>query len=235
MKKVFRYSLRHSLPIFISFIPVGLAYGIYMQSEGFAWYWAGFCSLSVFAGSLQFVMVDFFKSGIDLFSVAGTALFVNSRHIFYGLPFMEKWKDYGLSRYFLIYAFPDEAFSLHCSNDFDDGCEEHKKMSYVFDAALVLVYWVVLSTFGGLVGSLLPIDTAGIDFALTALFIVIVVEQLRSLKGRFLPPIIAAASSALCLLILGPDSFILPSLLLTACVLLALQSIIEPKKEVSSC
>ena len=235
ISSAFVYSLKHSIPILISFIPVGLAYGIYMHSEGFAWYWSGFCSLTVFAGSLQFVMVDFFKSGISLLSVAGTALFVNSRHIFYGIPFMKEWKDYGIYKYFLIYALPDEAFSLHCSNHFDDGDPAHRKLTYVFDAALVLLYWVVLSTLGGLAGTLLSFSTEGIDFALTALFIVIVLEQLRAIRGSFLPPILAAVTGILCLLVLGPDSFILPALLITAAVLLVFRPVNEKNREERKC
>ena len=132
------YSLKHSLPIFISFVPVGLAYGILMQSAGFNWIWSGVSSLFVFAGSLQFLAVSFFAGGVSLITVVVMALLLNSRHIFYGIPFIEQWRKYGLWRLFLIYALPDETFSLHCSNDFDDGNPEDKKWTQIFDAALVL-------------------------------------------------------------------------------------------------
>ena len=227
MKNAFRYSLKHSIPILISFIPVGLAYGILMQTSGLNWVWTGACSLFVFAGSLQFLAVSFFAGGVSLLSVMIMALLLNSRHIFYGIPFLEKWKNYGIWKLFLIYALPDEAFSLHCSNTFDDGNEVNKRWTYVFDALLILLYWVSLSIIGALLGSLITFRTDGIDFALTALFIVILLEQLKAAEGRKLPAIIAGVSSIVCLLIFGPGGFILPSLLITVVLLIVLRSRIE--------
>ena len=107
MKQAFLYSLKNSLPIFVSFLPVGLAYGIVMQTAGYNWLWtAGTCA-TVLAGSLQFLMVSFFAGGASLLAVAAMALLLNSRHIFYGIPFIEKWKGYGFWRYFLIFALPE--------------------------------------------------------------------------------------------------------------------------------
>jgi 4-azaleucine resistance transporter AzlC len=223
MKKAFAYSLRHSLPILISFIPVGLSYGILMQSIGLNWAWTFCTSLFVFAGSLQFLAVSFFAGGISLATVAVMALLLNSRHIFYGLPFIEQWRKYGPWRLFLIYALPDETFSLHCSNTFDDGDPQHKKWTCIFDALLVLLYWLVLTVTGALLGSLIPFRTDGIDFALTALFIVILIEQLKAAKGSRLPAVIAAVSSVVCLLVFGPSGFILPSLLITVALLVLLR------------
>ena len=233
MKKAFLYSLRHSLPIFISFIPVGLAYGILMQSAGLNWVWTGACSLFIFAGSLQFLAVSFFAGGVSLVTVAVMALLLNSRHIFYGLPFIEQWRRYGPWRLFLIYALPDEAFSLHCSNTFDDGDARHRMWTHVFDAALVLLYWLVLSVLGALLGSLIRFDTRGIDFALTALFIVILLEQLRDAKGSRLPALAASVSSVVCLVLFGPAGFILPSLLITVVLLILLRRRIIGKEGVA--
>ena len=230
MKNAFKYSLRHSIPIMISFIPVGLAYGILMRTAGFGCVTTGLCSLFVFAGSLQFLMIGFFISGTTLVSVAVIALLLNSRHIFYGLPFIEKWRDYGAAKGFLIYALPDEAFSLHCSNDFDDGDENHKKWSYIFDALLTLVYWVAFSVIGAAAGSLISFDTTGMDFALTALFIVILLEQLKG-AGSALPCVLAAVSSVVCLLVFGASDFILPALITTVVLLFAFRKIIESGKK----
>ena len=220
MKKAFQYSLRHSIPILISFIPVGLAYGILMQTSGYNWVWTGACSLFIFAGSLQFLAVSFFAGGLSLMTVTVMALLLNSRHIFYGIPFMEQWKQYGPRKLFLIYALTDEAFSLHCSNSFDDGNKEHRMWSIIFDAMLVLVYWVSLSVIGAAIGTLIPFNTEGIDFALTALFIVILIEQLKSARGREFPALIAAVSSVVCLLVFGPSGFILPALMITVVLLM---------------
>ena len=227
LKKAFQYSLKHSIPILISFIPVGLAYGIVMVQSGRSWLCTGLCSLFVFAGSLQFLMVDFFAGGVTLLSVIVIAALLNSRHIFYGIPFIEKWRNYGPLRYFLIYALPDEAFSLHCSNDFEGNSETEKKWTYVFDALLTLLYWVFLSVIGALAGSLITFDTTGIDFSLTALFIVILINQIRDASTP-LPAIIAACSALLCLLALGPSNFILPSLLITVAALIVFRKKLDP-------
>ena len=229
MKAAFRYALRHSLPILISFIPVGLAYGILMRTAGLNWAWSGAFSIFVLAGSLQFLAVSFLAGGVSLVTVAVMALLLNSRHIFYGIPFIEQWRRYGPWRLFLIYSLADECFSLHCSNDFDDGDERHKMWSYVFDAMLVVSYWIVLSVLGGLIGSLIRFDTAGIDFALTALFIVILLEQLRGADSA-LPALIAAVSSVVCLLLFGAANFILPSLTVTVALLFVFRRRITRKE-----
>ena len=223
MKNAFRYSLKHSIPILIGFIPVGLSYGVLMQASGFDWLWTGASSLIVLAGSLQFLAVSFFAGGVSLATVAIMALLLNSRHIFYGIPFIEKWKDYGPGKIFLIYALADEAFSLHCSNCFDDGDPAHKKWSYIFCAMLIVFYWVSLSVIGALIGSLIPFSTEGIDFALTALFIVILADQIKAADGKIGPAVIAAVSSLVCLLLFGPSGFILPSLMVTVVVLTLLR------------
>ena len=172
MKNAFRYSLKHSIPILIGFIPVGLAYGVLMQANGLNWLWTGASSILIFAGSLQFLAVSFFAGGVSLITVAIMALLLNSRHIFYGIPFIEKWKDYGL----------------------------------------------------------VPFRTDGIDFALTALFIVILLEQLKSAGGKAEPAVIAAVSSLICLLVFGPSNFILPSLMITVFLLTLLRNKLSPRE-----
>lgn len=226
MNRALKYAFKHSLPILISFIPVGLAYGILMRSSGYSTWLTGICCLSVLAGSLQFLMIDFFSGATPLVSVAVISFLLNSRHIFYGLPFLEKWKNYGWSKLFLIYALTDEAFSLHCSNEFEDVSEKDKKLTYVFSALFVLIYWFSISIIGALVGSLLTFNTAGIDFALTGLFIVILIDMILS-SETCIPAVIAAVSSLICLYIFKPNSFILPSLLLTVASLFVFRKKIE--------
>ena len=186
MTKTLRYAVKHSFPIFISFIPVGLAYGVLMESAGYNFVWTGACSLFVLAGSLQYLMVSFFAGGVSLATVAVMALMVNSRHIFYGLSFIEKFRSFGLWKYFLIFSLTDENYSLHCSHNFPDDINE--KWAYVVTASMAWMYWVVLSIAGALIGTLIPFDTTGIDFALTALFIVILIEQMKGADNRLPPP-----------------------------------------------
>ena len=203
MRKTAVYAFHHSIPILIGFFPVGIAYGLLMQQAGYNFLWSGACSLFVLAGSLQFLMVTF-----------------------YGLSFIDKFRSFGPWRWFLIYSLCDENYSLHCSHDF--GPDVNEKWAYVLTAAFVTFYWVALSMLGGLVGSLIPFDTTGIDFALTALFTVIGVDQLRGARTR-IPAVVAAVSSIGALLLLGPDRFLLPSLLVTVAALTLLRPVLEPK------
>ena len=201
MRKTAAYAFHHSIPILIGFFPVGIAYGLLMQQAGYNFLWSGA-------------------------TVAVLALLLNSRHIFYGLSFIDKFRSFGPWRWFLIYSLCDENYSLHCSHDF--GPDVNEKWAYVLTAAFVTFYWVALSMLGGLVGSLIPFDTTGIDFALTALFTVIVVDQLRGARTR-IPAVVAAVSSIGALLLLGPDKFLLPSLLVTVAALTLLRPVLEPK------
>lgn len=226
MKKTFVFAFRRSLPILISFFPVGLAYGLLMQNAGYNFLWTGACSLFVLAGSLQFLMVSFFAEGTPLATVAVMSLLLNSRHVFYGLSFVEKFRSFGPWRWFLIYSLCDENYSLHCAYRPEEGVIE--KWAYVLTAALVTFYWLVLSMLGTLIGNLITFDTTGIDFALTALFVVILLDQLRD-AGTKLPAGIALLSSSVCILLFGAANFILPSLLLTVAALTVLRPRLEPK------
>lgn len=231
-------------------MPVGLAYGILMQTTGYNWIWTGLTSLFVFAGSLQFLMVTFLAGGTSLVIVALMAFLLNSRHIFYGIPFINKWKDYGPWKAFLIFALPDETFSLHCANVVDEENKKLKMFTYIFTAALDFFYWVAMSILGAVLGSFIHFDTSGIDFALTALFIVILIEQImgclkmeshrakqtlkpaeeKKTSGKaalLLPALIALVSSIACLIIIGPDNFILPSLVITVVLLFIFRGKIE--------
>lgn len=217
-----KYSLKRSIPIMVGFFPVGFAYGVMMADAGYGPMWSAISSLFVYAGSLQMLMISFFRSTMPITAIAVTALLLNSRHIFYGLSFIEKFKSYGPWKYFLIYALPDEAYSLLCSYKPIDGVEE--KWVHIFSSALIWIYWIVFSMLGGAAGELIPFDTSGIDFALTALFVVIFTDQIKTASSK-LPCIIAAVSSLACIAVFGRDSFLLSSL----CITVAVVMLLEPK------
>lgn len=228
LKKSFSYALRHSLPIFAGFLPLGLAYGVLMQNAGYNALWTGATCLFVFAGSLQFLMISFFTTSISYVTVAVMALLINSRHIFYGISLIEKFRNFGLWKYYLIYSLTDENYSLHCSAKMEEGMDE--KWTYIFTATLTLLYWTVSCVLGSLIGTLITIDMTGVDFALTALFVTILLDQLKDAVSR-LPAVVAMFSSIICLLIFGPDNFILPSLIITVAALTVLRHTIATEKE----
>ena len=224
MAKAFRYALKHSLPILISYIPVALAYGVLMQNCGYNFVWTGACSIFVLAGSLQYLMVTFFAGGVSLLTVAIMSLLLNSRHIFYGLSFIEKFRTFGPWKYFLIYSLTDENYSLHSSHHFESDVNE--KWAYVLTAFLSISYWIILSIIGALIGSMLPFNTTGIDFAMTALFIVICVNQWRETSCH-LPAKTGFFCGMLCLALFGPSGFILPALIAVSALLLIFRHTIQ--------
>ena len=225
MKQTFLYAFRRSIPIMLGFFPLGIAYGVLMESVGYNFLWSSLTSVTVFAGALQFLMVDFFRDGTPLITVALLALLLNSRHIFYGLSFVERFRSFGSgSRLFLIYSLSDESYSLHCAYKPQEGVNE--KWAHLFSAGFVVFYWLLFTFMGGLVGQLITFDTTGIDFSLTALFVVILIDQMRGAKTK-LPAAIAVVSGIVCILIFGAANFILPSLLVTVAVLCLLRSRLE--------
>lgn len=224
IKNSFKYSLERSVPILIGFFPVGTVYGLMMSAAGYNFLWSVAASLFVYAGSLQMLMISFFRSDMSILTIAVTALLLNSRHMFYGLSFIEKFRSYGAWKWFLIYGMPDESYSLLCSYVPREGVEE--KWVHIFSTGLIWIYWIAFSVLGGLVGQLITFDATGIDFALTALFIVILLDQIKS-TGMKLPALIGGVSSVLCIIILGRDNFLLPSLAVTMLVLLILRNKLE--------
>ncbi len=205
----------------IGYFPLGIAFGILMSKAGYNFIWSAFTSLFVYAGSLQMLMVSFFSEGTPISLIAVTALLLNSRHIFYGLSFVEKFRGYGFSKYFLIYGMSDESYSLLCS--YTPEKEINEKYVHIFSTALIWIYWITFSILGGIIGQLITFNTDGIDFALTALFTVILVERIKASDSK-LSAVISLISSVLCLAIFGRDSFLLPSLILTVAMLVAVKN-----------
>ena len=231
MKKNLLYAFKRTIPILAGFFPLGLAYGILMMKAGYSFLWTGFTCVTVLAGSLQFLMLDFLASGVPVGTIIVMALLLNSRHIFYGLSFIDKFKQYGPWKYFMIYSLADESYSLLCSVKSQEGTDE--KTVNILSSGFVVFYWTLFSMLGGLVGSWITFDTTGIDFALTALFVVILLDQMRGAKS-LLPAGIAAVSCIVCILIFGTSNFILPSLAITVAALLIFRTqmgYVSAKKE----
>lgn len=229
MKSTVRYAFLKSLPVLFGYVFLGIAFGILMQQAGFPVWMSLLISLIVYAGSMQFVLVSLLSSGASVMLTAAMTLLINSRHIFYGLSFVEKFKAMGKKCFYMIFSLTDETYSVLCSVRPEDKVDQKKAMFLiaVFDQA----YWVAGSVAGAAVGGILPFDTTGIDFSMTALFVVIFLEQWRSEKSH-LPAVTGLISATAFLLLLGPDNFILPSLIVTVTILLPCRRKIEEKTEV---
>ena len=213
MKKFLRQALLDTLPVMTGYVFLGFGFGILMERNGFSWLWAGAMSLFIYAGSMQYVAISLLTSGAGLVTAALTAFVVNARHLFYGISMVDAYKGSGRKKPYLIFALTDETYSLVSQNQVPDGISRH---GYCFLVSLFdHIYWVAGTALGSLTGTLLPINYQGIEFALTALFVTIFVEQWLSTKNH-IPAILGVASTLLCLLVFGKDVFLIPSMVIIA-------------------
>ena len=210
MKQTLRYSFRASLPVMAGYVVLGMGFGILFQSKGYGWFWAFLMSLTVYAGSMQYVAIDLISGGASLVTTALMTLMVNIRHLFYGITMLENYRDTGKEKPYLIFALTDETFSLVCSQELPESVD--RRRYYLLVSLFNQFYWVAGSTVGGLLGSALTFNTQGIDFSMTALFTVIFVEQWEKTKNH-LAALIGLGISAVCLLMFGADRFLIPSML----------------------
>ena len=208
-----RRAAKLTLPVLCGYVFLGIAFGATLAQAGFGPAWALLISTCVYAGSLQFVMVPFLASGVSLVTVALTALMVNARHLFYGLSLIERFSKMGAMRPYMIFSLSDETYSVYCGMS---GQESDGVMLRVglYDQ----LYWIAGSLIGAVLAQQLPFDLTGIDFSMTALFVVICVERAMNRSDR-LPMALGAVCALLSLLLLGPERFLAPALAATALLL----------------
>ncbi|MGN1147227.1 MAG: AzlC family ABC transporter permease [Lachnospiraceae bacterium] len=221
-KNEYTYAFTQTIPVLLGYIFLGIAFGLMLQDAGYNWLWAFLISLCVYAGSMQFVLVTLLAGGASLLSTFAMTLFINGRHIFYGLSFIEKYKKMGRAYPYMVFSLTDETYSVLCSLKVPEGMDE-KKVSFMI-SALDQLYWIAGSVAGALIGQMITLDTTGIDFSMTALFVVIVVNQWLENKNHF-PAIVGFVAAVLSLLLLGPDKFLLPALTLSMMILLIFRSV----------
>lgn len=207
--KALRAAFPHTIPIMAGFCFLGMAYGIYMNSAGFSFVYPLLMSMIIFGGSLEFVAVEMLLSPFAPLQVILMALLIQARHIFYGISMLEKFRGTGWKKFFLIYGMCDETFSVNCSAEVPPGVDHGWFMLFV--TLLDYLYWVLSATLGGLAGSLLRFDTNGIGFVMTAMFTAIFIDRWKKEKNH-LSVIAGVAVPAVCLIIFGADSFMLPSM-----------------------
>ena len=210
MKSLVKTSFIHTLPVMAGYLFLGTGFGMLLHAKGYGVLWAAAMSSFIYAGSMQYLAVDLLCGGAGLITAAVTTLMVNARHLFYGISMIDKYRDSGWRKPYLIFALTDETYSLNC-NGAPSTVSDPKK--YYFLVSLFnQCYWVAGSVLGVLVGSLLPVSTEGIDFALTALFVTVFTEQWKSTRDH-IPALIGVFSSLLCLLAFGPDRFLIPAMI----------------------
>ena len=226
-KKTITLAFKASLPVMAGYIVLGIGFGVLLADKGYNFIWAFLMSLSIYAGSMQYAAIDLISGGASLITTALMTLMINARHFFYGLSMLDKYKGVGKKKPYLIFALTDETYSLVVS-PVPEGCNE--KNYYFFVSIFDQIYWITGSVLGGLLGPLLPFDSTGMDFAMTALFVVIFVEQWQSAKSH-IPALLGLGITLVCLIILGPTAFVIPSMVLITLALSALRPVLEVKMQ----
>ena len=223
-KNLIKTAFIKSLPVMAGYVVLAIGFGILMKEAGYGLFWTFLMSFTIYAGSMQFVAVSLLSSGASLISAGLTTLMVNARHLFYGVSMIEKYKNAGKKKLYLIFALTDETYSLLCGDDYPEGEDKHW---YSFFVSLFnQSYWVLGSVIGSILGSLITFNTAGIDFSMTALFVTVFVEQWLTTKNH-LPAIAGLLCSLGCLLIFGPDGFLIPTMISITIVLSLCKNVMD--------
>ena len=210
-KATVKHAFISSLPVMAGYIVLGTGFGILLSAKGYSVWWALLMSVTIFAGSMQYVGVNLLASGASIISTALMTLMVNARHVFYGISMIESYRDMGWRKWYAIFGLTDETYSLVCGNpELPDGVE---RKNYVFLLTLMnQCYWIFGSVLGAFLGNTISFNSAGIDFSMTALFVIIFVEQWEK-TGQHLPAIMGLIISVVCLFIFGTDQFMVPSMI----------------------
>ena len=228
IKRAFKAAFPYTIPIFAGFWFLGLTYGIYMNVSGFSFLYPMLMSLTIFAGSMEFVTVNMLLGSFNPVQAFVMTLMINARHLFYGISMLEKFRGTGLKKLYLIFGMCDESFSINYTAEIPPDVDKGWFMFFV--TLLNQFYWFSGSTLGGIFGSLIHFNTEGLDFVMTAMFVVIFMEQWLKDK-RHTSALLGLGVSVLCLLIFGADNFIIPSMAAMLILLTFMRKPIENKSE----
>ena len=228
--KELRFAVKNTVPIFFTYLFIGIAFGILMSDAGYSVLLTTASSLFIYAGSMQLVMVPMMASEASLLSLAVMAFFVNARHVFYGIGFIEKFRRMGWRSPYMILALTDETYSVLCSVKYDEGLDQARASFLI--ALLNHSYWIFGSFIGACAGRFLQFDMRGIEFSATALFLVVVVNQWRQYRSR-LPFLTAAVSALGFYLLLGKEYFLIPTLVSCLAGLLLLCKPVEQREGIA--
>lgn len=215
-KAEFKYAFPRTVPVMVGYLFLGAAYGILMNVNGFGVWWTFAISVFVFAGSLQYLGVTMLAAAVHPVTAFFMSLMLNARHLFYGISMLGKYGEVKKGKPYLIFGLTDETFSVVCHETIPENLD--KDRVYFWVTFLDQCYWVLGSVAGAIAGSYITFDTTGLDFALTALFVVIFVDQWKQREGH-IPAVIGVGASVICLLVFGADSFIIPAMVVIFTIL----------------
>ncbi len=208
--KALKAAFPYTIPIFAGFCFLGLAYGIYMNVSGFSFLYPMLMSLTIFGGSLEFVAVSMLLAPFAPVQTFIMALIIQARHLFYGISMLDRFKGMGWKKFYLIFGMCDESFSIIYTADIPDNTDKGWFMFFV--TLLNHLYWFCAATLGGLLGSLIHFNTTGLDFVMTAMFVVIFMEQWKKEKKHY-TAIIGLVSTVVCRLCFGSENFMIPAMI----------------------
>lgn len=224
IKKAFISAFPHTIPIFAGFTFLGIAYGIYMNVSGFSPIYPALMSLTIFAGSVEFVTVNLLLGAFNPLNALIITLMLNARHLFYGISMLDKYKNTGLKKFYLIFGMCDESFSINYTANIPKDVDKGWFMFFV--TMFNHFYWFFGATIGGIFGSLVKFNTNGLEFVMTALFLVIFLEQWMKEKSHH-SSLIGLGLSFLCLILFGGEKFIIPSMIMILGVLTLIRKPLE--------
>ena len=223
MKEI-KFAFKQVVPIVFTYIFVGIAFGILMSDAGYSWLWTLLASFFIYAGSMQIVIVTLLSSGAALYTVALMTFFINVRHIFYGVGFVDRFRSMGWRYPYMVLTLTDEVYSILCSAEYPDDID--RKRTDFFISLMSHMTWVISSVAGAVLGRIIPYDMTGIDFSCTAFFVVVCVNQWQR-SGSHIPALTGLISAVVFYFLLGPDSFLLPALSVSLIVLVLLRGPVE--------
>lgn len=227
-RKALKAAFPLTLPVMAGYLFLGLGFGILLESKGFSFLWAFFMSIIIYAGSMQYAAIDLLAAGASLITTALMTVIIQIRHLFYGLSLIEKYKDTGKKKFMMIYELTDETYSLVATSEPPEGVDTG--WFYFFISMLDHSYWIIGCTLGALFGSLVSFNTKGVDFVMTALFIVLFVNQWLDTKEHR-PALIGVGCSLICLLLFGADRFIVPAMLSILAILSIFRKTLDKEDE----
>ena len=223
-RKTLKAAFPATVPVLMGYLAIGMAFGLMLQSEGYGVGWAILMSMTIYAGSGQYLGVSLLATGATLGQTAFLTLMVNFRHLVYGLSMLEKFRGMGRRKLYMIFSLTDETYSLFFVTKVPKDVKEEQFLFAI--AVLDQSYWIIGSGIGALLGNVLPFSAEGIDFAMTALFVVIMVEQWMEKQNR--PSVVIGLVCGLvCRLVFGADNFILPTMICVMVILLSCKKIFD--------